>query len=114
MDKIQRIEAVSRETFGLVSVEAQACGTRVLGIRGGGMDETVEGEEPMIMAEDATVEALTQAIERIMDIEENEETRLRRRKRIEERFTLHRSFDRLMSLYSDLKRGRPLDYWLTD
>jgi alpha-1,6-mannosyltransferase len=47
------IHAGTMETFGLASVEAQACGTRVLGVKGSRLEETLEGEEPLIMAEDA-------------------------------------------------------------
>jgi alpha-1,6-mannosyltransferase len=103
----------TRETFGLVSVEAQACGTRVLGIRGGGMDETLEGEQPLVMAEEATAEALAGAIERLVDLEEDEEDRLKRRRRIEEKFSLKSTFDRLLTLYTHLKQGLPIDRWLS-
>lgn len=103
----------TRETFGLVSVEAQACGTRVLGVRDGGMDETLAGEQPLIQAEEATPEALAEAVARIAALRDSDEDRLRRRERIEATFSLERTFDRLISFYADLRQGRPLDPWFS-
>jgi glycosyltransferase involved in cell wall biosynthesis len=104
----------TRETFGLVSVEAQSCGTRVLGIRGGGMDETLEGEQPLIMAKSPTVGDLADAIVKALDLRETPEAGLQRRRRIEEKFSLHRTFERLISLYTDLKHGGPIDPWFSE
>lgn len=87
------------ETFGLVSLEAQACGTRVLGVRGGGMDETLEGETPLIMAEEATPEALAAAVLAVRRLGEGDAARSRRRRRIVARFSMETTFDRLGNLY---------------
>jgi alpha-1,6-mannosyltransferase len=103
----------TRETFGLVSLEAQACGTRVLGVRDGGMDETLAGEQPLILAEEPTPEALAEAVARIAALRDSEEDRRKRSRRIRETFSLERTFDRLISFYGDLKEGRPLDPWLS-
>lgn len=102
----------TRETFGLVSVEAQACCTPVLGVRRGGMDETLQEGE--IMAEEATPSALAEAAGRILARKETEEVRVARRRWVENHFSLKRTFDRLFSFYGDLGKGKPLAPWLDE
>ncbi len=103
------INAGTHETFGLVSLEAQACGTRVLGVRGGGMDETLEGETPEIFAATPTPEALAEAVQRILALERDDEaTRAARRERIEERFSLDVTVGRLVELYQAVAQGASL------
>jgi alpha-1,6-mannosyltransferase len=97
------VHAGVMETFGLVSVEAQACGTRVLGVRGGGLEKTLEGEDPLIMAEDASAEALADAVERIRAMDEGEAERMARSRRVRERFSWERTFLGMVGLYETLK-----------
>ncbi len=97
------------ETFGLVSVEAQACGTRVLGVRGGGMDETLEGEAPLIMADDPSPESLADAVRRIGRIGDSAELREGRRQRMIERFSLQTTFRQLTRLYEHMKNRKPVE-----
>jgi alpha-1,6-mannosyltransferase len=52
----------TQETFGLVALESQACGTPVLGIRGSPMDRLIFHEQEM-WARENTPEALAVAIE---------------------------------------------------
>ena len=77
------VHAGAMETFGLVSVEAQACGTRVLGVRGGGLEKTLKGEAPLIMAEEASAEA----VEQVRAMDEEEAARMERSRRVRERFS---------------------------
>lgn len=51
-----------QETFGLVALESQACGTPVVGIRGSAMDHIILHDQTAWAAEN-TVEALAEAIE---------------------------------------------------
>lgn len=51
-----------QETFGLVTLEAQACGTPVVGIRGSYMDRIVQGDQTL-WARENTPEALAAAID---------------------------------------------------
>jgi alpha-1,6-mannosyltransferase len=53
----------AQETFGLVALESQACGTPVVGIRGSAMDDLIFHEQKA-WARENTPEALADAIER--------------------------------------------------
>jgi alpha-1,6-mannosyltransferase len=87
------------ETFGFTAVEAQACGTRVIGVKGGGLEEVLEGETPLLLAETAVPSALAAAVRSAMARPENHETRRRRRDRVVARFDQRRTFGRLLLLY---------------
>jgi alpha-1,6-mannosyltransferase len=52
-----------QETFGLVALESQACGTPVVGIRGSAMDDLIF-HDPSAWAHENTAEALSDAIAR--------------------------------------------------
>jgi alpha-1,6-mannosyltransferase len=90
------------ETFGLVSLEAQACGTRVLAVQGGGLEQTLEGEQPLIMAADANGRSLAAAVSFIRKLKEGEEHRIQRRQRVLAHFSWRKTFRELLSLYAFL------------
>lgn len=90
------------ETFGLASLEAQACGTRALAVRGGGADETLAGEDPLIMAASAKPGDLAEAAARSLSIAETADSRAWRSRRIAESFSLNRTFTNLVSVYERL------------
>ena len=92
----------THETFGLVAVEAQACGTRVLGVRGGGMDEVLEGEQPLIMADSEAPTDLSRAVKAVIDLDEGTVEKHARRRRMVERFAITKNFDTLFRLYRRL------------
>jgi len=89
------------ETFGLVSIEAQACGTRVLAVRNGGLDSTLDGEEPLVMAASPKPRDLADAVVAALAAEDGG-SRLRRRQRIEERFGVQLTFERMFALYAEI------------
>jgi alpha-1,6-mannosyltransferase len=102
------VHAGDCETFGLVSLEAQACGTRVLAVRGGGLDEGLSKEDTLIMARDKSGKALAEAVGKIWDLEESEIERGLRRKNMEKYFSWNTTFLKLTTLYSELVQKKPI------
>jgi alpha-1,6-mannosyltransferase len=100
------VHAGTAETFGLVSVEAQSCGTRVLAIEGGGLDETLRGEQPLIMARDSSSESLAHAITCAILLGENAVDRKTRRDRMVRHFSSQRTYEQLIALYGRLSEKR--------
>ncbi|MCZ6671737.1 MAG: glycosyltransferase [Verrucomicrobia bacterium] len=98
------VHAGDCETFGLVSLEAQACGTRVLGIKGGGLDEGLKYEKPLIMARNTSGKALADAVRQIWELGETEIERGLRRQSMEQHFSWEVTFSKLTTLYSELAR----------
>jgi alpha-1,6-mannosyltransferase len=98
------VHAGDCETFGLVSLEAQACGTRVLAVKGGGLDEGVKNEDPLIMARNTSGKALAEAVGKIWKLEETEIERGLRRNSMEKNYSWNATFSKLTALYSELVR----------
>jgi alpha-1,6-mannosyltransferase len=94
------------ETFGFTAVEAQACGTRVIGVRGGGLEEVLDGESPLILAEAATPEALASAVKAALAVGEPPSARQRRRERVVARFSHRETFARLLAFYRGVSATR--------
>jgi len=100
------VHAGTCETFGLVSLEAQACGTRVLAVQGGGLEESLRAEPHNIMARDASGKALAQALRQIWELDEGARERLQRRQNIEDQFSWNSTFRQITQLYENLcQRG---------
>ncbi|MBH53537.1 MAG: hypothetical protein CMI18_04225 [Opitutaceae bacterium] len=98
------VHAGNCETFGLVSLEAQACGTRVLAVRRGGLDESLQYENPRIMARNPSGKSLAQAVRQIWDLGETEIERGLRRQQMEKHFSWEATFSKLTALYEELAR----------
>jgi len=96
------------ETFGYVSAEAQACGTRALVVEGGGAEDTVRGEDPCYLARSSDPKDLAQAAALSLGAPESEETRWARHRRIAHRFPWHRTFEQLLALYRELAEKGPV------
>ncbi|MFD2764413.1 glycosyltransferase [Micromonospora eburnea] len=58
----------THEDFGIVPVEAQACGTPVIGLRGGGLLETVRDGETGHLVESMQPRAYAAAVRRVADL----------------------------------------------
>jgi len=72
-DYMQRAKAfvfAAEEDFGIVPVEAQACGTPVIAFGKGGAIETVVNRETGLFFKEQTVESLTDAVKEFEKIEE--------------------------------------------
>ena len=102
------IHAGKYETFGLVALEAQACGTPVLVVREGGVEEAVDGETPPLVARDGTAAGLASAIDRFLRAGDPAARRAARRLRIEQNFSTDATFGRMLALYSHLIARQPL------
>jgi len=98
------------ETFGLVALEAQACGTRVLGVRGGGLEEALQYERRSVMARDATPESLVEGVRNVRRLGETDQRREARRKKIVEHFPYDRTYQQLLALYQSLCNGKPSEH----
>lgn len=93
------VHAGTNETFGLVSIEAQACGTPVVAIRNGGIDCTLKHEPRPVFAATASPFALKQAVDEQLAQEETAETRKARRERIIQHFGRDTTCSLMIDLY---------------
>lgn len=110
------IHAGVHETFGLVSVEAQACGAPVVAVRGEGLESTVmpvdPGEEPAVLADSPRPGDLARAVERVLTapgrfagpagVERVQAER--RRARVVRRFRTDVAFEALVDVYREVIR----------
>lgn len=100
------VHAGQWETFGIVSLEAQACGTPVIAVRGGGLEESLSIEPFPWLAETGTAEAIAAAIERARrQPAPNFGDRRRRHEALAARFSIDRTFERIFALYRHLIGG---------
>lgn len=102
------VSAMPHETFGLSVVEAQACGTPVLGVRAGAMVERIaDGETGLLVPPDDPA-AMADAIERLTRDRESLRAMGRAsRAHVEQEFSWNRTFSELLELYRQLPIRRP-------
>ncbi|MBN2329885.1 MAG: glycosyltransferase [Candidatus Omnitrophica bacterium] len=102
------VHAGNVETFGITSLEAQACGLRVLAVKGGGLDDTVAGESPCIMAASTSGVDLARGVLEAEAAEQPGDSERRRRRMIDS-FSIQTTFDRLFALYRHILENRVVD-----
>jgi glycosyltransferase involved in cell wall biosynthesis len=89
------------EAFGLVMIEAMACGTPVIAYDRGAVSEVVEDGKTGFICPADDKDALTRAIKKIDQMPEEEYIQMRKncRKRIEENFSLEKMVDGYEKVY---------------
>jgi len=90
----------TQETFGLVALESQACGTPVIGIRGSCMDEAILHDQSWWAAEE-TPESLAQAIADSCKVDSRSLGNAARHA-VCEKFSWNRVFERLFYIYEEV------------
>ena len=86
-----------QETFGLVALESQACGTPVVGIRGSYMDRIIFADQSH-WAEENSPESLATAI-RVMSETDLEAAGVEASARVVQRYSWRKVFDRMFDIY---------------
>jgi len=101
------VHAGTADTFGLVSLEAQSCGTRVVAVQGGGLAETLEYEPTPVLARDSGADALAEAVKRALALGEDEAQRRARSWRAGVRFPVQAMGKRLLTTYREILESPP-------
>ncbi len=92
------VHAGAQETFGMIAIEAMACGLPVVGVRGGALPELID-DSVGALAEVDDAPALCAAIEKVYSGDLSR-LGLAARARIEQRYTWTRTFDLQFARYA--------------
>ena len=83
------LPTTSHEGFGLVTVEALACGTPVVATPVGATPEILGPLDPQLLSRDATASSLSQTIDQVVDDYRDSNSRRRCRDYVESRYSWH-------------------------
>lgn len=89
------------EPFGLVMIEAMACGTPVVAFNRGSVPEVIKDGVTGFIVKPGDVKAMTKAVQRIYDMpeEDYQKMRLACRKHVEDNFTVEKMVDSYEKVY---------------
>ncbi len=90
-----------QETFGLVALESQACGTPVVGIRGSYMDRIIFADQSH-WAEENSPESLAAAIRAMSEID-LEAAGIEASRRVRQRYPWRKVFERMFNTYQQIR-----------
>ena len=90
-----------QETFGLVALESQACGTPVVGIRGSYMDRIIFADQSH-WAEENSPESLAAAIRAMSEID-LEAAGIEASRRVIQRYPWRKVFERMFNIYQQIR-----------
>jgi alpha-1,6-mannosyltransferase len=90
-----------QETFGLVALESQACGTPVVGIRGSYMDRIIFSDQTQWSADNSAC-SLAKAICDVAETDYLRSSGKKIRQRVAARYSWNQVFTRLFDLYAEL------------
>ena len=90
-----------QETFGLVALESQACGTPVVGIRGSYMDRIIFSDQTQWSADNSAC-SLAKAICDVAETDYLRSSGRKIRQRVAARYSWNQVFTRLFDLYAEL------------
>lgn len=103
----------SQESFGMVMVEAMACGTPVVAFDRGAVREIVKDGETGYVCPPGDIDCMVKAVKRIYEMPKDEYRKMREncRKRVEENFTVEKMLDGYEKVYekviADYKSKNP-------
>jgi len=99
--------SIGPEGFGLVNIEAMACGLPVVATRVGGVPEIVLHGKTGFLVEPNDAESLAHSLEDLMDNKQmREKYGAKGRERVEQIFTWDRHINKLIELINHIKEGR--------
>jgi glycosyltransferase involved in cell wall biosynthesis len=89
------------EPFGLVMIEAMACGTPVIAFDRGSVSEIIEDKKTGFICPPDDINCMIEAVKKIYQMPENEYINMRKacRKRVEQNFTIEKMVDSYEKIY---------------
>jgi glycosyltransferase involved in cell wall biosynthesis len=105
--KFMIMPAIWYETFGMIVIEAFACGEPVIASRHGAMAELVENGKTGLLFEPGNAVELAEKIRWMIEHEDECITMGKNARRVfEEKYTAGKNFEILMKIYNELMEGR--------